>query len=122
MMDMDVFADVVSDPHFTKTFQFARVATTRNRDGTINQNQSWVDVVGVIQPAQKSETKHLIEGDRTLPAIKVWCGHELNPTFGDLPQLGDLICHEGRTYRVVDPKDWSQYHFWSAVAVEVRSG
>lgn len=121
-MDMDVFADVVGDLNFAKPFMFARVATSRNRDGSLSKTETWVEVVGLIQPAQKSETKNLTEGDRTLPAIKVWCGQALNPTFGDLPQMGDLIDHNGRIYRVIDPHDWSQYHFWSAVAVEVRSG
>lgn len=121
-MDMDVFAEVVDDEAFAIPFQFARVTTARSRDGAIESAAAWQVVRGVVQPASGQATKHLTEGERTLPAIKVWAGQALNPTFGDLPQLGDLINWHGRNYRVVEPRDWSQYGYWQALAVEVRSG
>lgn len=121
-MDMDVFADVVNDEAFVVPFQLARVTTTRARDGSIQAAGAWCAVRGVVQTASGKATQHLTEGERTLPAIKVWAGQALNPTFGDLPQLGDLINWHGRNYRVIEPRDWSQYGYWQALAVEVRSG
>ena len=112
---------VINSAVFNTQFKLGRVPVQRNRDGSISKEVHWDCCNGVVQPASESKTQHLKEGDRFNPAITIYCGRQLNPTWGDLPILGDLIEWHGRTYRVVEPKDWSQYGFWQALAVEVRN-
>lgn len=122
-MDMSML-DVISDAAFNTCFKLARVPIKRERDGSITGNNpddlKWYGLNGVVQPAKGKDTKHLQQGDLTKPGIKVWCGRALNPTWGDAPQLGDLIEWHGRTYRIVEQADWSAYGFWKAIALEVR--
>lgn len=122
-MDMSML-DVISDAAFNTCFKLARVPIKRERDGSITGNSpddlKWYGLNGVVQSAKGKDTKHLQQGDQTKPGIKVWCARALNPTWGDLPQLGDLIEWHGRTYRVAEPADWSEYGFWKAIALEVR--
>lgn len=116
--------DVINDAAFNTSFKLARVPVARHPDGrllgTNPDDLVWQTLSGVAQSAKGKDTQHLQQGDQTKPAITIWCGRVLNPTWGDLPQLGDLIEWHGRTYRVAEPMDWSQYGYWKAVAIEVR--
>lgn len=117
---MNDLLPVINDAAFNVHFKIGRVPVQRNRDGSISTEVSWCCLNGVVQPVSSSKTQHLKEGDRFKPTINIYCGRQLNPTWGDLPILGDLVEWHGRTYRVVEQKDWSQYGYWQALAVETR--
>lgn len=112
---------VINDAAFNQYFKFGRVPIQRNRDGSIHTEVNWCCLSGVIQPTTDNKTQYLNDGDRFTPSINIYCGQQLNPTWGDLPQLGDLVKWHERIYRVVSSKDWSQYGFWQAIAIEVRN-
>lgn len=112
--------DVINDAAFCTRFGLTRSLATRERDGSIQASQTLCQMRGVVQPSRNSATEVLPEGDRTKPAISVWCGRELNPTYGDSPVLGDVLHWHGRCYRIAAIRDWSQYGYWQATAVEVR--
>jgi hypothetical protein len=112
---------VINDAAFNSTFELGSVPIQRHRDGSMSTEVNWCCLNGVVQPVTENRTQHLNEGDRFNPSIHIYCGDVLNPTWGDLPQLGDVVRWHERTYRIVESKDWSQYGFWQAIATELRN-
>lgn len=120
-MDM-CMRDVITDAAFNTLIQFCRPNVVRNRDGSLSTTKQWQNLCAVVQPASNNDTKHLADGDKTMSMLTIWCSRQLNPTWGDQLQLGDLIRYGEREHRIVMAQDWSQYGYCKAVASEVRHG
>lgn len=117
-MDTEML-EVIDDEDFNTSFRLGVSSGHRADDGVWVDGRDWLDLRAVIQPAKGYKTQHLSEGDRHKPAIHVWCGRELNPTYDGVAKKGDLIEWHGKNYQVVEPMDWSQYGYWQALAIQV---
>lgn len=117
---MDDIAELLHDPDFETSF------TVKIASGHRDDSGEWVETVtdeqrlGVIQPASKSDTQYLTEGDKTQTAIKVWSTEYFSTSDSRVPKLGDIITWHTSVYRIVNVKDWSQYGYWQALAVETK--
>lgn len=117
---MDDIAELLHDPDFETSF------TVKIASGHRDDSGEWVETVtdeqrlGVVQPASRGDTQYLTEGDKSRVAIKVWSTEYFSASDSRVPKLGDIITWHGNTYRIVNVKDWSQYDYWQALAVETR--
>lgn len=116
---MNDMSDILSDPDFVTDFIVNVASGTRVRGG------AWVETLtpyarrGVIQPASPRDTQYLVDGDKSRQVIKIWSSEYLSTSDERVPKLGDKITWHGDEHRIVHVKDWSQYGYWQALAVQV---
>lgn len=119
---MNHIADMLNDPDFVTEFIFGIAGGTRTAKG------DWIESIdedkkeAIIQPASKSDTKHLTDGDESRQAINIWSADYMSAVDKVCPQKGDIIGWHDRSYRIVSVDDWSQYGFWYAMAVQLLGG
>lgn len=118
---MTDIAELIDDPDFCTSFTIMVSDSYRQDDGEWIEGFEPYKMTGVIQPASSRDTAHMIDGDEYRGAINVWA-RQMIATADNSERcagLGDLIDWHCKRYRVVNSKDWSQYGYWQAMAVEV---
>lgn len=116
---MNDVSELLRDPDFVTDFVLSISSTSRHDDGSLIESVDNQKKRGVIQPAPSKDTQFLLEGDKHRQAIKVWSDEYLSTVDKRVPQLGDVICWHCSTFRVTSVKDWSQYGYWQAIAVQL---
>lgn len=116
---MDDISELLSDPDFVTEFTLKTTGGYRDEGGEWIEQQVATDSSGVVQPAASKDTAFLPDGDKWRQVIKVWSISKITPVNKDTPKLGDKIVWNGKQHRVVNIKDWSQYGYWQAMAVEI---
>lgn len=117
---MDDIAELIHDPDFETSFTVKIASGVRQDDGSYTEILTEHNRLGVVQPASRGDTQYLTEGDKSRVAIKVWSTEYFSTSDSRVPKLGDIITWHGNQYRIVNVKDWSQYDYWQALAVETR--
>lgn len=119
---IDDISDILHDPDFETEFVLEIKRTERHENGRLIESTDRQSKFGVIQPASLKETQYLDEGDRNKQSINIWSDEYLSAVDNICPQLGDIVEWHCRRYRVVAVKDWSEYGYWKALAVELIRG
>lgn len=116
---MEDMIDLLNDPDFTTDF-ILKISTTQRLDnGRQVETFDCHDKNGVIQPAPHKDTQYLDEGDKHRHAVKIWSCEYLSAVDKRVPQKGDIIEWHCSTFRITSIRDWSQYGYWQAIAVQV---
>lgn len=116
---MNDMSELLTDPDFVTDFTVFIAGGHYERGGV------WVETLtpenrrGVIQPAAPKDTQYLVDGDKSRQVIKVWSSEYLSTSDERVPKLGDKLTWHGDEHRIVHVKDWSQYGYWQALAVQV---
>lgn len=116
---MNDMSELLLDPDFVTDFKVKTTSGHRVRGGQWVETAIVVDRHGVIQPAAPKDTQFLPEGDRSRQAIKVYSNEYLSTSDERVPKLGDKITWHDDEHRIVSVKDWSQYGYWQALAVQI---
>lgn len=116
---MNDMSELLLDLDFVTDFVIQVASGARVRGAAWVETLLSEDRRGVIQPASQKDTEFLAEGDRSRQAIKIWSAEYLSASDERVPKLGDKILWHGDTHRIVSVKDWSQYSYWQALAVQV---
>ena len=111
--------ELLNDPDFVTDFVLKIAGGDRLADGRFVEKVTCHNKSGVIQPAPSKETQYLTEGDRYRHAIKIWSCEYLSAVDSRVPQLGDILGWHCADYRIVSVKDWSEYGYWQAMAVQL---
>jgi len=118
---MEDMSELLTDPDFVTDFVVSITSGERVRGGAWVETIITEDRQGVIQPASQKDTQYLAEGDRSRQSIKIWSADYLSTSDSQLPKLGDKITWHDDIHRIVSVKDWSQYGYWQALAVQVTT-
>lgn len=119
---MTDISELLHDPDFETEFILNVPESYRHEDGR------WIESIkshkkhGVVQPASTKETQYLTQGDEHRNVINVWSDDYIGAASNQCPSLGDIIEWHCSKYRVVAVKDWSQYGYWKASAIELIRG
>lgn len=116
---MEDMIDLLNDPDFVTDFVLNISSLERLDNGRQVETLTAHNKSGVIQPAPSKDTQYLEEGDQHKYAIKIWSCEYLSPVDKRIPQLGDVIDWHCTTFRITSVKDWSQYGYWQAIAVQI---
>lgn len=119
---MNDIVELLHDPDFATDFIFKIAGGERLDSGEFVESVTCHKKRGVIQPASHKDTEYLVDGDKYRRAIKIWLSEYISAADKRAPQLGDIIEWNCSEFRVVSNKDWSQYGYWQAVAVEITGG
>ena len=116
---MNDMSELLLDPDFVTDFVVKVASGYRERGGKWIETLLLEDRRGVIQPASPRDTQYLAEGDKSRQVIKIWSAEYLSTSDERVPKLGDKITWHDDEHRIVHVKDWSQYGYWQALAVQV---
>lgn len=119
---MEDMIELLSDPDFVTDFVLGISVGKRTDGGKWVEGEEYHKKEGVIQPAPSKDTQYLEDGDKNRLAIKIWSCEYLSAADRHAPQLGDIIEWHCERFRIVNVKDWSQYGYWQAVAVQLTGG
>ncbi len=118
-MDHDDIVELLEDSDFCVDFTFISTGSERQENGRALETEKAFPVIGVIQPANTNDTKHLEQGDQSRRSIKVYLAREVLAATKTPPKLGDKIEAGGVVYRVAAYQDWTQYGYSKSIAVEI---
>ena len=112
-------SELLSDPDFVTSFELSISTGRRVRGGEWIESFITETRIGVIQPSSQKDTQYLKEGDKNKLAIRVYSDQSLSASDKNVPKLGDKVKWNNKSYRIASFKDWSQYGYWQALALEL---
>lgn len=116
---MNDMSELLTDPDFVTDFIVQVAGGERVRGGEFVETLTQEERRGVVQPAAPKDTQYLADGDKSRQVIKIWSAEYLSTSDERVPKLGDKIIWHDDEHRIVHVKDWSQYGYWQALAVQV---
>lgn len=123
MADLQEVAELIDDPDFCIDFTITRVTTGRSTTGlsagrSVVTHTAPAPVTGVIYPNTKPDSLLVLpEGLRQDQAIHVFARVPM-VLGGDESPLQDFINYQGGLWKVAFVKNWSDFGFYHAIAVE----
>jgi hypothetical protein len=113
---------VILDPRFSQSFKVFRKSGEWLR-GRFEQNETEIIIRGVITPAKPKEIEMIPEGDRVGGEISIHTTSKLYVTRSLESGEGtsDEVAWQGERYKLYQVNDYSQYGYYSAIAMRLVS-
>lgn len=113
---------VINDPRFSQSFKVFRKSGEWLK-GRFIQNEVEINISGVITPAKAKEIEMIPEGDRVGGEISIHATSKLNVTRALENEEGtsDEVEWQGERYKLYQVNNYSQYGYYSAIAMRLVS-
>lgn len=114
---------IVNDYRFSQSFKVFRKSGEWVK-GRFVQSESEIILNGVIAPAKPKEIEMIPEGDRIGGEISIYTTNKLDVTraLGNGEKgTSDEIEWQGERYKLYQVNDYSQYGYYSAIAMRLVS-
>lgn len=113
---------VILDSRFYQSFKIFRKSGEWLK-GRFEQNETEISISGVITPAKPKEIEMIPEGDRVGGEISIHTINKLYTTHSLENEEGtsDEIEWQGERYKIYQVNDYSQYGYYSAIAMRLVS-
>lgn len=113
---------IVNDPRFSQSFKVLRKSGEWLK-GRFIQNETEINISGVITPAKPKEIEMIPEGDRVGGEISIHTTSKLYVTrsLEDSEGTSDELEWQGERYKLYQVNDYSQYGYYAAIAMRLVS-
>lgn len=114
---------IVNDSRFSQSFKVFRKSGEWIK-GRFVQKENGININGVITPAKPKEIEMIPEGDRVGGEISIHTTSKLYATHSlenEAEGTSDEIEWQGERYKLYQVNDYSQYGYYSAIAMRLVS-